>query len=234
MPRFAFLALALVAALTISTSTGLRAQTEQSAQSQASSSAATAAELAASSHGSAYYSVRPGDTLSVTVLEDPNLNRTVLVRPDGRISMPIAGTVMAAGNSPEQVEAALRQRLARGFQITPTVTVSVAGLAPILGSELLAEEEEEPYAYYLVGAFNNVGRIETQEELTLLTAIALAGGPTAFAAKDRIMLRRKDEAGVETVHMFDYERFEEGLPLEGDIAILPGDVIFAPERGLFD
>ncbi len=181
-----------------------------------------------------YYMIKPGDVLNVRVLEDPNLSSQVLVRPDGRISMPIAGTVMAAGNSPEQVEAALRQRLARGFQITPTVTVSVAGLAPILSSELLGEEEEEPYAYYLVGAFNNVGRIETQEELTLLTAIALAGGPTAFAAKDRIMLRRKDEAGVETVHMFDYERFEEGLPLEGDIAILPGDVIFAPERGLFD
>lgn len=232
MPRFAFLASALAAALLISSPSSSFAQSGSDGGQQENSSAATAAELAASSRGSSFYSLRPGDTLSVTVLEDPNLNRVVLVRPDGRISMPIAGTVMAAGNSPEQVEATLRERLARGFQISPTVTVSVTGLAPILDGEV--PEEEKPYGFYLVGAFAKVGRIETVEPLTMLTAIAMAGGPNAFAAKDKILLRRKDEAGVETVYPFNYERFEEGLPLEGDIEILPGDVIFAPERGLFD
>ncbi|MEC9434610.1 MAG: polysaccharide biosynthesis/export family protein [Pseudomonadota bacterium] len=230
MSRFAFLASALAAALLFSAPAG-HAQSDPAADESSQSSAATAAELAASSSGSSYYSLRPGDTLSVTVLEDQNLNRRVLVRPDGRISMPIAGTIMAAGNSPEQVERTLRDRLSRGFQIPPTVTVSVVGLAPILGEELMAEET---YAFYVVGAFGSAGRIETKEKLTILTAIAMVGGPTPFAAKDRILLRRKDENGVETVHVFNYERFEEGLPLEGDIEILPDDVIFAPERGLFD
>ncbi len=180
------------------------------------------------------YAIRPGDVLSVSVLEDPNLNRTVLVRPDGRISLPIAGSVYVEGRAPEELEPLLAERFSRGFQITPTVTVSVQGLAPQARGGGSAEEAVEPTVFYMLGSVGQVGALQTIEEITLIEALAIAGGPTPFAAKDRIQLRRTDEEGNQTVMIFDYEKFEEGLPLVGNEVIQDGDIIFVPERGLWD
>lgn len=182
----------------------------------------------------ALYAIRPGDVLSISVLEDPNLNRTVLVRPDGRISLPIAGSVYVEGIAPENLEPRLAERFSRGFQITPTVTVSVQGLAPQQRSAAQGEEAVEPTIFYMLGSVGQVGALQTLEEITLIEALAIAGGPTAFAAKDRIQLRRTDADGNQTVTIFDYEKFEEGLPLVGNEVIQDGDIVFVPERGLWD
>ena len=175
------------------------------------------------------YAVRIGDSLGINVLEDPSLNRTALVLPDGRISMPIAGSIFVRGRSTEDIADTLAERLAAGFSVEPTVTVSVAGLAPLAAGDL-----EEPIRFYVMGAMNAQGALVTESEITLLEAIAAAGGPTAFAASDRIQLRRRDENGVETVFLFDFSRVEDGLPVENNVLVEEGDVIFAPERGLWD
>ncbi|MGM0586571.1 MAG: polysaccharide biosynthesis/export family protein [Pseudomonadota bacterium] len=180
-----------------------------------------------------YYEIRPGDTLTVSVLEDPNLTRTVLVRPDGRISLPIAGSVYVSGTSPEELETILESRFARGFQITPTVTVAVRGLSQgAYGGE--GEALEEPTVFYLMGSVAQPGPLQTQDPMTIVEALAVAGGPTPFAAKDRIQIRRTDEDGNETILLFDYTRLEDGEPLQGNVTIEDGDIIYVPERGLWD
>jgi polysaccharide export outer membrane protein len=178
-----------------------------------------------------FYRIRVGDTLTVSVLEDPNLTRTVFVRPDGRISLPIAGSVKVEGVTPENLETILAERYSRGFQITPTVTVSIRGIAPIRGE---AAQGPAPTTFFMLGSVARRGPIAITETVTILEALAIAGGPTPFAATDRIQIRRFDEDGVEQILLFDYERIEDGMPVENNIEIVEGDVIYVPERGLFD
>ncbi|MFO7856476.1 MAG: polysaccharide biosynthesis/export family protein [Paracoccaceae bacterium] len=178
-----------------------------------------------------FYEIRVGDTLTVSVLEDPNLTRTVFVRPDGRISLPIAGSVRVAGVSPEELETILAERYSRGFQITPTVTVSIRGIAPLQGGQA---QGPAPTTFYMLGSVGQRGPIAVPGGVTVLEALAIAGGPTPFAATDRIQIRRFDEDGVEEILLFDYERVEDGLPVENNFEIVEGDVIYVPERGLFD
>lgn len=174
------------------------------------------------------YKIQPGDTLEVTVLEDPNLNRQVLVRPDGRISLPIAGTVKAEGLSPEGVQSVIRRKLSGDFEILPTVTVSLVGTA-----EETAKDEDISTVYVL-GEARQPGRFafKKDETLNVLQALALAGGLDRFAAPKRIQVRRVTEDG-EVVIPFDFEALEDG-GTGGGMEILDGDVIFIPERGLFE
>jgi len=178
-----------------------------------------------------YYQIKPGDVLNVSVLEDPNLSSQVLVRPDGRISMPIAGSVMAKGNSPERLEAILRSRLAQGFELTPTVTVSVAQVA-LATAEQLAEEEVVINTYFLMGQVARPGPVAVEDPLTLLQALALVGGPGPFADGEKIQVRRRGEDGIEELLFFDYSLVEDGMPVT-DIELQDKDLIFVPERGLF-
>ena len=79
------------------------------------------------------YRIQPGDRLQVEVLEDPDLNRTVLVLPDGSISFPLAGSIRVSGRSVDAVSRTLAAELASDFAVEPTVLVSVAALAPARG-----------------------------------------------------------------------------------------------------
>jgi polysaccharide export outer membrane protein len=176
-----------------------------------------------------YYSIKPGDVLSIRVLEDPSLTSQVLVRPDGRISLPIAGSVMAEGRSPERLEAVLRSRLAKGFELTPTVTVSLMQVAPI---DQTAPDEMDVSTYYLMGQIARPGPVAVEKPLTLLQALALAGGPGPFADVEKIQVRRRGDDGAEELMFFDYTRVEDGLPVT-DIDLQDKDLIFVPERGLF-
>lgn len=174
------------------------------------------------------YQIIPGDRLFVTVLEDANLNSQVLVRPDGRITLPIAGSILVLGRSPEQVQAIIRSRLAGSFNVTPTVTVSV---------NELAEPELQRTSYYVLGEVRDPGLIEVLPPRTLnvLQALAQAGGLGRFARSDSIQIRRFDPmTGAETIFPFNFEALEDGVGLETNIELQDGDVIFVPERGLFN
>ena len=172
------------------------------------------------------YQVQPGDVLSITVLEDTNLNRQALVRPDGGISLPIAGNILAAGNTISGIERVIRERLAPGFSVTPTVSVALTQLGQV--------EEEELINVFVVGEAGRTGAVPVESGTTLLQAIASAGGPTAFAATKRIQLRRVDASGAETIFLFNYRAAERGTRITNNLVVQEGDVILFPERRLFE
>lgn len=174
------------------------------------------------------YKVKPGDSLEVTVLEDPNLNRVVLVRPDGRITLPIAGTIQAEGLAPEGVQRVVRRRLASSFEISPTVTVSLVGTS----EDEEDDEDEELATVYIFGEVRAPGAFETEAPISILQALSLAGGLDRFAAPSRIQIRRVTN-GTEEVMPFDFDVIEDG-GAGGMMQIIDGDVIFVPERGLFE
>jgi polysaccharide biosynthesis/export protein len=172
------------------------------------------------------YRIQPGDVLAITVLEDDTLNRQSLVTPDGRISVPLAGTVQAAGNTVETVENTIADRLASNFAVRPSVFVSVVSIE---------EEEDETYPIYVLGEVNNPGLQEVESGTTLLQAMALAGGPGRFAATKRVQLRRTDPAnGQERLYIFNYNAVERGGSIQSMITLREGDVIIVPERRLFE
>lgn len=184
--------------------------------------------------GQGAYQIAPGDRLNVTVLEDPNLNAQVLVRPDGRITLPIAGSIPVVGRTPEQVQSIVTSRLAGSFNVTPTVTVSLAAVAP---PGLETPETIVPLNIYVLGQVTTPGLLQIQPDqtLTVLQALAQAGGLTPFARGEAIQIRRTDIAtGEETIFPFNYQDLEEGRRLTSNILLEAGDVIFVPERGLFD
>lgn len=174
---------------------------------------------------SAGYRIQPGDTLAVTVLEDETLNRQVLVLPDGNISVPLAGSVNAAGRSVEAVESTLADRLASNFAVRPSVFVSVTGIT----------EEDIVFPIYVLGQVNAPGEREIEPGTTLLQALALAGGLDRFAAAKRIQLRRRDSrTGEERLFLFNYRAVERGGAILSMITMREGDTIIVPERRLFE
>ncbi|MEM6487477.1 MAG: polysaccharide biosynthesis/export family protein [Pseudomonadota bacterium] len=182
------------------------------------------------------FTLKPGDTLAVTVLEDENLSRQVLVRPDGKISMPIAGTIDAIGRTPEQVRSIIVARLGRDFITPPTVSVELVAL----GAENLLEQrellqEETVGTVFVIGQVNAPGRFQfdTEEPIDILQALALAGGPGVFAATKRIQIRRRSDSGTQIL-LFDYEMVEDGEVAVDIVEMMDGDTIVVPERGLFE
>jgi len=174
------------------------------------------------------YRIQPGDTLQVEVLEDPNLNRNVLVLPDGSISFPLVGTVQAGGRNIDAVARTLAAELAGNFAVEPSVLVSVAALA----SE---EDEPELMNVYIVGEVNAPGRKEVLPGTTLLQFLAEAGGLTRFAAEKRLQLRRVNpDNREETVYRFNYRSMGGQDSISGTTVLAPGDVIVVPERRLFE
>jgi len=176
------------------------------------------------------YEIQPGDRLEVSVLEDPSLNRTVLVRPDGRISMPLIGSVEVLGQTPEQVQVEIRRRLSRDFVTPPSVTVALSSLGSPGEADQLAGSVA---AIYVLGAVGSPGRYDLILPVDILQALAISGGPSPFAATSRIQVRRRS-GGSDSVMFFDYTAVEDGIVPLTPIALNDGDVIVVPERGLFE
>ena len=179
------------------------------------------------------YRIQPGDTLQVEVLEDPDLNRSVLVLPDGSISFPLAGTVQAGGRNVDTVARTLTSELAENFAVEPTVLVSVAALAP--PREPRPTAEPDMINVYILGEVNDPGRKEVLPGTTLLQFLAEAGGLSRFAAEKRLQLRRVDpDSGAEMVYPFNYRNMGGQGSISGTTVLAPGDVIVVPERRLFE
>jgi polysaccharide biosynthesis/export protein len=175
------------------------------------------------------YKVRPGDVLQVEVLEDSTLNRTAIVLPDGQISLPLAGSVRAAGRSLAEVQADLAGKLAPNFAKAPTVYVTLSALAERTASVATVRTMD----IFVMGAATTPGKIEVKPGTTLLQALAQAGGLTPFAAKKRVQLRRVDKSGNEQVYKIDVDAIERG-EAGGSTRLMAGDVIFVPQRKLFE
>ena len=178
------------------------------------------------------YLLRSGDVVEVTVQEDENLNRRVMIRPDGKVSLPLSGTLSAAGGTPEALQREITRRLKESFVADPTVTVSLVALAEEPESALTDNEALLP-SVYVIGEVANPGRYEFNDKVNVLQALSLAGGLGVFAAKDRIQVRRHVNQS-EVVEIFDYSVIEDGELAVAEIPLSDGDVIVVPERGLFE
>ena len=176
------------------------------------------------------YVVQVGDRLDISVLEDPGLNRTVLVRPDGRITMPLAGSIVAAGSSPEALQTRIQSALSSQFVQPPTVTVSLVSLGQAPAGTV---PEGALARVYVLGQVGSPGPYEVALPMDILQVLAIAGGPATFAARKRIQVRRRGTDG-ETLFLFDYDSIERGEVPSTPITIADGDVILVPERRLFE
>ncbi len=181
------------------------------------------------------YRIRPGDILRIEVLEDPSLNRSALVAPDGRISMPLAGGVKASGRTVEAVQGDLGTRLASNFATTPTIFVSVERLADRQASGGGAPAAAPTITIYVMGEAAKPGRLEVAPGTTVLQLFAEMGGFGKFAATKRIQLRRTDSASkAETTYKLNYDAIEAGTSTSGATTLADGDVIVIPQRKLFE
>lgn len=180
------------------------------------------------------YRIRPGDVLRIEVIEDSGLNRSALVSPDGRVSLPLAGSVPAAGQTVEQVQESLASRLAGDFATPPNVFVSLERLAekpaPTAGAAATRTID-----VYVMGESAKPGRIAVAPGTTILQLFAETGGFSKFAATRRIQLRRTDpKTRKESIFIINYNAIEDGSSARGNALLADGDVIVVPQRGLFE
>ena len=158
------------------------------------------------------YKIYPGDLLEISVWKEDELHKSVLVRPDGKISLPLAGEVDAAGRTVTDVQQSIVGQLQR-YIPDPVVTVTVA--------------EIRGYRIYVIGQVNSPGMYIALPKLDVMQALSLAGGTTAFASlNDIIILRRVN--GVQRSIPFNYSDIAKGRHLEQNVLLANGDVVVVP------
>jgi polysaccharide export outer membrane protein len=171
---------------------------------------ASAAPAAHPANVAPTYIIGADDALSVTVWDNPNFSAPNLpVRPDGKITLPMIGDIQASGFTPMQLSADIVTRL-KQFIIDP-VTVNVSVLA--VNSKRV----------YLIGEVMHVGPLAITPGLTILQAIATAGGLTPYANKKHIYILRGDP-GKQQIIPFDYTKALKKGDMQG-ITLAPGDTI---------
>jgi len=164
----------------------------------------------------ATYRIVPGDRLDVFVWQDRDLSLTLPVRPDGRISVPLVGEVVAAGRTPAQLSQELEERL-RTYVQEPRVTVIVAESAG------LAQQRVR-----IVGKAVTPKSMVWRPGLTVLDAVIEAGGLTEFADGNRTVLLRRENGAVVRYRVRLSDLLEAGDPT-ANVELAPGDVLIVPE-----
>jgi len=182
------------------------------------------------------YRIRSGDTLNIEVLEDPGLNRSVVVLPDGRFSFPLAGSIVAGGRTVAQVQAEIASSIAGNFANDPNVFVGVQPAPREPRAPVVVSPAAPPtISIYVMGEVQKNGLIAVKPGTTFLQALAQAGGLTPFAATKRVQLRRTNPATrIQKVYSINYRALMNGAQLNRDVRLIEGDVILVPERRLFE
>jgi polysaccharide export outer membrane protein len=157
------------------------------------------------------YVIGASDVLSVTVWKEPTLSGTMLVRPDGMISMPLLGDVQSAGLTPLQLSDQIAAKLKKFIQ-DPNVSVLISQI--------------HSKVVYLLGEVMKKGPVDMTPGMTLLQAVGSGGGLTDFANKKKIYILR-DEAGKhERIPVHYREALKGNSSL--DLVLKPGDTIVVP------
>jgi polysaccharide export outer membrane protein len=181
------------------------------------------------SSAQAQITLKPGDTLNISVLQDPKFDRSVIVDPNGQIAFPLAGHITADGLTPQKLEKILKARLQRNYKDGEIdVTVALANAA----KPDIPEDDLKP-KIFVTGEVLRPGPYAVRQATTLVQAIALAGGLGPYAARGRIQVRRGSGTD-EVTFRFDYKAYEAGSELQGNIPLKAGDVIIVPERGFLE
>jgi polysaccharide export outer membrane protein len=158
------------------------------------------------------YLIQPGDILDISVWKEPDLRREVLIGPDGMLTFPLAGNIVATGKTVTEIEKALSEKI-RKFIPDAFVTVAIKQAA---GNQ-----------FFVVGRVNRPGPFPSARPVDVMQALALAGGPTPFASLNDIKILRR-ENGVQRAIPFHYNRVKKGKSLKENIVLQSGDVVVVP------
>jgi len=158
------------------------------------------------------YRIGPEDVLFISVWKEEELQREVLVRPDGGISFPLAGDVQVAGKTPAEVEQEIASRIHK-YIPEAVVTVSVQTVSG--------------YTIFVDGKVKNPGKFVIGRYMDVVQAITLAGGLDTFADEDKIKVIRRQN-GRQAVHKFNYTEVKRGQNLQQNIILQSGDIIVVP------
>lgn len=160
----------------------------------------------------AQYRLQPGDTLQVSIWKEPDLSGEVIIRPDGRVSFPLARDVVAAARTVEELRAELESRIRR-YVPEAVVTVAVRALN---GNRI-----------FVIGKVARPGDFPLTRPIDVMQALALAGGTTPFADLGDIRILRRDGERT-TVLEFRYGDVERGRRLEQNVLLMSGDTVIVP------
>jgi polysaccharide export outer membrane protein len=158
------------------------------------------------------YVIGPEDVLDINVWKEPDMTRVVPVRPDGKISLPLINDVQAAGSTPQQLASAVTDKL-RKFLTEPQVTVIVTAI--------------NSQRVFVVGEVLRAGAFPLIPGMTVLQALASAGGFTTFADVKKIHVMRLIN-GKHTELPFNYREVLKGDNPDQNIKLEPGDTVVVP------
>lgn len=165
------------------------------------------------------YRIGVDDQLQITVWQNPDLSVSVPVRPDGKITVPLIGDVIAGGKTPEEVAATIKEKLA-SYVRDPQVAVI---LTELRSHEYLSRVR-------VTGAVRQPVSIPYRQGMTVLDAVLAAGGTTEFAAPDRTELFREGHDGVTTPYAVRLDKVLQKGDLDTNYPVQPGDVVTVPMR----
>ncbi|MFK8075573.1 MAG: polysaccharide biosynthesis/export family protein [Granulosicoccus sp.] len=158
------------------------------------------------------YRIGPEDVLHISVWKEEDLDRKVLVRPDGGVSFPLAGDIQVSGRTPLEVQDEIRSRLQR-YVPDAEVTVSV--------------DKISGYTIFVLGEVKEPGQFTLGRYVDVVQALTLSGGFTPYAnSRDIQILRRQD--GREITFAFDFRSISRGRNLQQNIILQSGDVVLVP------
>jgi polysaccharide export outer membrane protein len=170
-------------------------------------------DFAAERRATSAYSVGAGDLLAVNVWKIEQLSQRVVVRPDGFITLPLDGDVKASGRTVDAIGGEIADRALRFYTERPVVSVEVAEL--------------HSYRIYVLGEVTRPGEFTPRGQVTVLQAIALAGGFTRFAAPNQIVIVRRDSQGDRRIP-FVYGQVVEKGDLAEDLPLQTNDTLVVP------
>lgn len=158
------------------------------------------------------YRIGPEDVLHISVWKEEDLDRKVLVRPDGGVSFPLAGDIQVSGRTPLEVQDEIRSRLQR-YVPDAEVTVSV--------------DKISGYTVFVLGEVDEPGQFTLGRYVDVVQALTLAGGFTPYANSRNIQILRRQD-GKEVTFSFDFRSVSRGRDLQQNIILQSGDVVVVP------
>lgn len=159
------------------------------------------------------YVIGNDDVLAINVWKEPEISRSVPVRPDGKISLPLIGDVQAAGLTPAQLQADLEKKFT-SFISAPDVSVIV--------------QEVKSQKFNILGEVNRPGSYPLSTPMRVLDAIALSGGFRDFAKSKDVYVLRTAADGKRERLPFNYKQVIKGRNQQQNVELQPGDTIVVP------
>jgi polysaccharide biosynthesis/export protein len=187
-----------------------QAQTPIGTSGTSSTAPATRPAPPASTATTADYRLAAGDKLRIEVYKDTQLSQSLQVRPDGKVTLPLVGDIPAAGRTSVELRDAIAGALEE-YIAKPVVTVIVT--------------ETTPQVVYVTGEVNKPGALALATgQMSIIQAIAMAGGFTDFANKKDVRVLRKGSTGMQTLR-FNYKEAIDDESRREPLQLLPGDTV---------